>query len=159
MKDQPITPDHELQYGFANPAPSPSNNELREKLADIEHQRWADWQKYCHKVIRENVPFSKPLDIVLTRWDIQIMKPYSKLSDKEKASDMEQVDRYWPLIEAYVQQEVDKAIREARIDERKHVALDNYKGQTFSEATNYKAKFDKFIENNEKRIKQLKGDK
>jgi hypothetical protein len=37
----------------------------------------------------------------MSRWDIQAEKPYSRLSKKEKASDMEQVDRYWPLIEAY----------------------------------------------------------
>lgn len=44
----------------------------------------------------------------------------------------------------------------ARLDERKRVALDNYQGQTFSDATNYKYKFDKFVDNNERRIKQLK---
>lgn len=44
----------------------------------------------------------------------------------------------------------------ARLDERKQVALDNYHGHTFSDATNYKGKFDKFIENNERRIKTLK---
>lgn len=45
---------------------------------------------------------------------------------------------------------------EARIDERKQVALDNYHGQTFSDSTNYKDKFDKFIENNERRLETLK---
>lgn len=42
-----------------------------------------------------------------------------------------------------------------RIDERNEVALDNYRGHTFSDNTNYEAKFAKFIANNEKRIQGL----
>lgn len=56
--------------------------------------------------------------------------------------------------------EIKKAIRqyaaEEKLAERKKIALDNYHGHTFSDATNYKHKFDKFIEGNERRIKQLK---
>lgn len=46
-------------------------------------------------------------------------------------------------------------VAEARLDERKQVALDNYRGQTFSEDTNYQGKFEKFVDNNEKRIAHL----
>lgn len=47
------------------------------------------------------------------------------------------------------------AEREARIHERKQVALDNYIGQTFSGATNWEGKFQKFIDNNDKRLANL----
>ena len=87
--------------------------ELRQKLASIEHERWADWQKWCHKVLREQVPYSPELELVLTRWDKQIETPYSGLSDKEKASDMEQVDRYWHLIDQYTQSKL-KLLDEVR---------------------------------------------
>tara|TARA_R110000868_G_scaffold128605_1_gene336774 strand:+ start:177 stop:614 length:438 start_codon:yes stop_codon:yes gene_type:complete len=95
---------------------TPTNNdELREQLAAIEHERWSDWQKWCHQVIRENAPRNDELEAVLARWDRQIDVPYELLTDSEKASDMEQVDRYWPLIT----QHTEKAVREARIDELK----------------------------------------
>lgn len=81
-----------------------SDEELREKLAAIEHERWADWQKWCHQVLRENMGANADLEKILERWDRQIATPYSELSDQEKASDMEQVDRYWHLIEAYKDQ-------------------------------------------------------
>lgn len=35
---------------------------------------------------------------ILARWERQIGTPYSKLSRQEQLSDLEQVDRYWPLI-------------------------------------------------------------
>jgi hypothetical protein len=72
--------------------------ELREQLAAIEHERWADWQAWCHKILRENCP-SPELEKVLKRWDLQIETTYDNLTSMEKDSDREQVDRYWPLIE------------------------------------------------------------
>ena len=71
--------------------------ELYEKLAEIEHERWADWQSWCHKILREHCP-SPELEKVLERWDKQIATRYSELSEKEKDSDREQVDRYWYLL-------------------------------------------------------------
>lgn len=71
---------------------------FKDQLAEIEHQRWADWQRWCHVVLRENCP-SPELEKVLERWDRQIATPYEELTDLEKASDMEQVDRYWWLIQ------------------------------------------------------------
>ena len=60
--------------------------EIVEKLADIEHQRWADWQEWCHKVLRENIE-ELGLEKILERWDRQIATPYSELSEEEKQSD------------------------------------------------------------------------
>lgn len=74
--------------------------ELRENLAAIEHERWSDWQKWCHKVLRENCP-SPDLEKILERWDKQIATPYQDLSEQEKQSDREQVDRYLHLITTY----------------------------------------------------------
>lgn len=87
-------------------------DELREKLAAIEHERWADWQKYCNQKVRQVVPIEhlkEVEDLLLTHWERQIATPYERLSDKEKASDMEQVDRYWPLMDQYI---TDKIISE-----------------------------------------------
>jgi predicted exporter len=88
--------------------------ELRKKLAAIEHERWASWQIWCNRVIRDAVPDNPALEAVLKRWDRQIDLPYQYLSDKEKASDMEQVDRYWPLIKVYTAQAVTAALK--RVD-------------------------------------------
>ena len=89
----------------------PNQSELREQLAAIEHERWADWQKWCHKVLRENNPSPEQGDI-LERWDRQIETPYAGLSEKEKQSDREQVDRYWQLVESYIAQEKAKWVSE-----------------------------------------------
>jgi hypothetical protein len=71
---------------------------LREKLADIEHQRWADWQKWCNAVIREHIDSPKATEARLKLWDKQIATPYKDLTEQEKDSDREQVDRYLPLL-------------------------------------------------------------
>jgi len=74
-------------------------NELFEKLAAIEHERWADWQKYMHGLCIEDD--GKNLTIVRSlreRWDKQIKTNYKDLSETEKNSDREQVMRYFHLI-------------------------------------------------------------
>lgn len=90
-------------------------DELIERLADIEHQRWADWQRWCHTILRDNNPSPEQGDI-LERWDRQIETPYSELSEKEKQSDREQVMRYLPIIEAYYAAKIKEAEIRARID-------------------------------------------
>lgn len=77
-------------------------DELFEKLASIEHERWSDWMKYM---------FSKQLiglegDTVLPkehcdRWQKQMMTDYEDLSEQEKDSDREQVMRYFHLIKKF----------------------------------------------------------
>lgn len=97
-------------------------DELIERLADIEHQRWADWQRWCHTILRDNNPSPEQGDI-LERWDRQIETPYSELSEKEKQSDREQVMRYLPIIEAYYAAKIKEAEIRARIDELGGVQL------------------------------------
>lgn len=52
---------------------------------------------------------------------------------------------------------VDALIIQARLGERREVALDNYRGHTFSEDTNWWGAFEKFTENNEKVIAALES--
>ena len=106
---------------------NPTNEqELREQLAAIEHERWADWQKYCHRVLRDNNPSPEQGDI-LERWDRQIETPYADLTELEKQSDREQVDRYWHLIQAHTNAEIAKVLDrlEAELNEQKKAAETN----------------------------------
>ena len=73
--------------------------ELVEKLADIEHQRWSDWQKYLHSRCTKDEEGNLIIPakyVASLEW--QIATPYAKLSEQEKDSDREQVTRYWDLI-------------------------------------------------------------
>lgn len=92
--------------------PSEGSKELKEKLADIEHERWCDWQRWCHQILRQELPaeYLPKLNDVLDRWDRQIITRYDELTEKEKDSDREQVDRYWHLIEAHVKAEIRKTL-------------------------------------------------
>lgn len=79
---------------------------LLEELADIEHQRWADWQEYCFQKLgikRTGVPIDGDDDKSsnIRRWFRQIDTSYADLSEEEKDSDREQVMRYWSLINHY----------------------------------------------------------
>lgn len=83
--------------------------ELYEKLASIEHERWADWQKYLHSVCVENDDGSLTIPASLVEhWEKQINTTYKKLTEAEKNSDREQVDRYWHLIEYHIKRRLDK---------------------------------------------------
>ena len=70
-----------------------------EELAALEHERWAHWQKYIHDKgqYEPDGSLRLPAELV-TRWEAQISKPYSALTEHEKDSDREQVRRYLPMI-------------------------------------------------------------
>ncbi len=93
-----------------------TNEEMMEKMAAIEHERWAKWQKYIHSKI---LP-SKDDDLMIIgsefveRWERQINTPYEQLSEKEKESDREQVRPYLDLIsdlKKSIREEIEKEIR------------------------------------------------
>ena len=90
--------------------------ELIEKLADIEHQRWSDWQKYLHskcgKFSNGKVNWAYFSIENFRHWERQIKTDYKDLTEKEKDSDREQVMRYFPLIKKLLKQDRDKYISE-----------------------------------------------
>ena len=72
-----------------------------EQLAAIEHERWADWQRWVHSVCLTQKDGSLVIPAALVeRWERQIGLRYKDLSEQEKESDREQVRRYWPIIQA-----------------------------------------------------------
>lgn len=84
--------------------------ELIEALADIEHQRWSDWQKWLHECTSREIGIldHKPTggrvisEEKYNHWERLIATPYADLPEHSKQSDREQVMRYWPLIVEYV---------------------------------------------------------
>lgn len=101
-------------------------DELKEQLAKIEHIRWADWQRYLHSKLEAgsdaegNVVMFIPTGL-LNHWERQISTPYAELSEAEKQSDRDEVERYFSLIDAYYQRLYDERERQARIDELKRL--------------------------------------
>ena len=75
---------------------------LREELAAIEHTRWAHWQSYMHGKCTKNADgsLSVPKELV-EKWEKQINTLYAELTEKEKESDREQVDKYLPLVKDF----------------------------------------------------------
>ena len=70
-----------------------------EELADIEHERWAHWQRYMHSRGTRQADGSLLLPASLVaQWDRQVATAYVALSEKEKESDREQVRKYLPTI-------------------------------------------------------------
>ena len=76
---------------------------LMEKLAAIEHERWAHWQQYMHDQCQRAEDGSLIIPAPLAqRWQTQIETPYEDLTESEKDSDREQVRRYLPIIGAAI---------------------------------------------------------
>lgn len=72
---------------------------LLETLAGVEHERWAHWQNYvhaqCHRA--EDGSLIIPAELA-ERWKRQIATAYEDLSEREKDSDRDQVQRYLRII-------------------------------------------------------------
>lgn len=65
-------------------------DELREKIAKLEHEQWSHWLVYM-------LNFLLPQNI--NRWKRQAETPFEKLSEKEKDSDRVWADKVLSLIE------------------------------------------------------------
>lgn len=77
---------------------------LIDELASIEHERWAHWQRYMHSkgIVQSDGSLVIPADLV-AQWERQIATPFAALSEQEKNSDREQVQKYLPTIKAALQ--------------------------------------------------------
>ena len=77
-----------------NKGVKPALENIREKLADLEHQRWSNWQRYLHSIcIKEsNGDLTIPAKSV-KHWERQIATNYKDLTEKEKDSDRKEVDK------------------------------------------------------------------
>src|SRR3990167_5652682 len=74
--------------------------EFIERGAELEHMRWARWQKYLHskcQVGQYGVVIPREL---YDRWERQIEIPYDELSEPEKESDRKETRNYLPLVES-----------------------------------------------------------
>lgn len=82
------------EHAFAIPA------HVMEGLAAMEHERWSHWQRYMHSKCdrRPDGSLVVPADLV-SRWERLLNTPYAELTEDEKASDREQVERYLPVLQ------------------------------------------------------------
>jgi hypothetical protein len=79
----------------------PAPEELMEKLSAIEHERWADWQRYVFSKCEVLIDGSTMIPRwAVEQWTRQINTPYGQLTESEKESDRREVRRYLPLIQA-----------------------------------------------------------
>lgn len=80
-----------------------SRKKLTEELAAIEHRRWAHWQQYLHEQCERLSDGRLAIPRALAeRWEIQIHTPYEQLSEKEKQSDRDQVQKSLLVLEKYL---------------------------------------------------------
>lgn len=76
---------------------------LKEELAAIEHERWSHWQIYMHGkcVKNEDGSLTIPSHLV-DKWKRQSETRFARLTEREKDSDREQVEKYLPILKNYV---------------------------------------------------------
>lgn len=77
-----------------------NQRETREKLAEYAHNAWATWMKYMFEKSKYNVRYGTytiPSDLT-SRWIRQSRTSYSKISEKEKASDRAEADKILEIV-------------------------------------------------------------
>lgn len=76
-----------------------AESSLSEALADVQHEIWAHWMRYLFSVSETNSDgtVTIPSDKVAT-WRRQCETRYFDLTEKERASDVEQADKVVELL-------------------------------------------------------------
>jgi hypothetical protein len=80
-------------------------DDLTEELASIEYKRRSHWQRYLHSngVAQPDGSLLLPADLV-NKWERLIATKYENLTEEEKESDREQVEKYLPLLRSFLTQ-------------------------------------------------------
>lgn len=74
-------------------------DQLTERLAGAEHERWCHWQRYMHSKCERKPDGSLVIPSkMVEQWERQVATPYGALSETEKESDRDQVRRDIPVI-------------------------------------------------------------
>lgn len=70
------------------------DNELRERIADMQHRIWVHWMRYFYTQCKPNPDgtFTIPVEKI-EHWRRQMSTEYCNLTEKEKDSDREQADK------------------------------------------------------------------
>ena len=70
-----------------------------DRLAAVEHERWAHWQRYMHSrgTVLADGSLLLPANLI-ARWERQIETPFNDLTESEKESDRDQVRQYIPVV-------------------------------------------------------------
>lgn len=77
-----------------------------ESGANLEHIRWAGWQKYMHsKLIIHKSGLVEMPEALFKRWERQIKTSYKDLSEQEKESDRKEARTYLPLLDKVLSQQ------------------------------------------------------
>jgi hypothetical protein len=64
--------------------------------ADVEHEIWSSWMRYMFTKAPINSDGSWTMPAwAVERWQRQMNTPYQDLSEQEKSSDREQVQKHW----------------------------------------------------------------
>ena len=87
--------------------------QLREELADQEHERWSRWMRYLFDkcLPGRNGDLIIPVQSI-RHWQRQIDTPYSELSEKEKDSDRKEADNTLRLLEPFLKAHAASARRD-----------------------------------------------
>ena len=110
---------------------------LKEKLANIEHQRWSDWHRYCRLMWTPNS---------VKRWDRQSEIPYIALLEEEKDRDRKEVDRYLPLLKQFLYQAIQDAFEAVKVEREKLAELEHEQWENWTKDLYVKYR-DRLIDN------------
>ena len=77
-----------------------TREELIEYLADLEHERWSNWQAYVHNLCIKNEDGSLTIPKkYVDHWNWEIALKYKDLPDNIKESDRKEVYKIMPLFD------------------------------------------------------------
>ncbi len=80
----------------------PKKEEIRERLAALEHDRWARWQKHVHALCVRNEDGSLTIPSSYVRhWERQVGASYDNLGEREKDSDRAEADNMLAVLAGY----------------------------------------------------------